>query len=91
MSMEDNRGSGNPPTRRRFLRQLGVTVLAAVGAGALAQSAFAVNNCCPSDQCGTCQANGIPGKFCFCNCSGVGTTSYCTNDCVTGSCISCPC
>lgn len=81
-------------SRHRFLRQLGMTAAAAIGAGAFARSIFAASgNCCPNSSCGTCQANGKSGMFCYCDCSRVGSQSYCTSDCITsgGGCQSCPC
>lgn len=81
--------------RKRFLRQLGVTLIAAVGAGALAEAAFAnPGQCCPDcSRCGTCA--GGTGCYCYCDCTGI-SSSYCWNldnpGCRTNStCVSCPC
>jgi hypothetical protein len=81
-------------SRVRFLRQVGVTLAAAVGAGALASAAKASGNCCATSGdphgCGSC---GTGKQFCWCNCSAAGTNSYCwPGGCVTiGNCIACPC
>jgi hypothetical protein len=78
-------------SRKRFLRQIGVTMLAAVGAGALARSAFATNNCCANSSCGVCQTSQGNGLYCFCSCPGGG--SYCSSICIIGGsgCVMCPC
>jgi len=79
-------------SRRRFLRQLGVTLAAAIGVGALASSASALlSQCCKDcNQCGQCDT----GKcFCFCDCTGV-SDSYCwtaAQGCLSGGCVQCPC
>jgi hypothetical protein len=76
-------------SRKRFLRQLGMTLAAAIGAGTFAKSAFAFNNCCKNcASCGTCSG----GCWCFCDCSGAGTQSYCsTVSCLSAGCVTCPC
>jgi hypothetical protein len=62
-----------PTSRRRFLRSVGVTLLAAVGAGALAKSAFAIEGqCCRDCSCGTC----MDGCYCTCDCGSAGTYCY---------------
>jgi hypothetical protein len=46
-----------PMPRRRFLKQVGVTLAAAAGAGYLAQNAKAfdiIYECCPSSSCSGC-------------------------------------
>jgi hypothetical protein len=82
-----------PRSRRRFLKQLGVTLVTAVGAGVLAKNAFAAEGtCCRDCSCGSC-ANGC---YCRCDCGGAG--SYCYTvlagciDFGAGSCSKlCPC
>ncbi|MGE5105758.1 MAG: hypothetical protein ACM3NZ_13490 [Betaproteobacteria bacterium] len=80
-------------TRPRFLRQLGVTLATAVGAGILARTAFAAEGqCCRDcDNCGHC---GGDSCWCTCQCSsgnycftGVGAACIAPN----GGCITCPC
>lgn len=74
--------------RGRFLRQIGLTLAAAVGAGALASNAYATLNCCPArpeNNCPTCpQGN----KF-YCVCTGI-SENYCIcasgTDCYSGPC-----
>lgn len=62
-----------PTTRRRFIRQLGMTLAAAVGAGVLAKSAFAVEgDCCRDCGCGSCAG----GCYCRCDCGAGGTYCY---------------
>jgi hypothetical protein len=71
-----------PTSRGRFLKRLGVTVAAAVGAGALAKNAFASELCCANSSCGSCSG----GFFCSCSCSG------CVAICLApGQCTACPC
>jgi hypothetical protein len=86
---------GPPTSRRRFLKQLGVTVAAAFGAvSAMAATARAASgNCCRNcDECGNifCAQNEC---HCLCDCGG---SSYCWTG--PGSCraegaggVSCPC
>lgn len=86
-------------SRTRFLRQLGITLAAAVGAVTFARSAYAVDgNCCRNcSQCGTCLKNNQPGCYCYCDCSGsgTGTENYCYQTeagCrLSQDCIPCPC
>jgi hypothetical protein len=69
--MHDSEQNEKRSSRSRFLRQLGVTMAAAVGAGALAARASAFpGDCCYDCSCGTC--NG--GCWCRCDC---GTFTYC--------------
>lgn len=80
-------------SRGRFLRQVAATVAAAVGAGALASSAYAVGQCCPS--CTQCNSCGFQKCYCHCSCGGIGE-SYCLSTdagCLDegGSCIPCGC
>lgn len=84
-------------SRGRFLRQVGVTLAAAVGAGKLASAAFALGgNCCSSSgdphNCGSC---GTGRQYCFCDCTAAGTPSYCyqaASGCLAvGHCTPCPC
>lgn len=76
-------------SRKHFLGRLGVTLLAAVGAGAFAQSAFAVSNCCRDcNNCPSCSGG------CYCNCQCPGGSSYCwtAGPCLTTqTCVQCPC
>lgn len=82
--------------RRRFLKQVVVTLATAVGAGAFAKAAFAIpGQCCRNcDTCGFCGGNNC---WCYCDCSGTGSPSYCFTGvgsaCMspTSSCILCPC
>jgi hypothetical protein len=80
-------------TRSRFIRQVGMTLAAAVGFGALAARASASPfRCCPDSSCGSCSG----GTYCLCDCSGTGTQSYCwqiQQGCIPsgGGCIACPC
>lgn len=83
-------------SRSRFLKQVGVTLAAAVGFGALAARASASPfMCCPNAGCGSCESGNMSGSYCFCDCTGTGTNSYCwqiQQGCVTGTgCIACPC
>lgn len=80
-------------SRSRFFKQVGITLAAATGFGALAGKASAAPfRCCPDSSCGSC---GSGGTYCFCDCSGTGTPSYCwriNEACITGTgCIGCPC
>lgn len=83
-------GTENRRSRKRFLKQLGVALAAAIGFGALASSAYAAGNCCYDPSCGDCTG----GKYCFCDCSAAGEPSYCFTQppgCVTTGCVQCPC
>lgn len=84
-------------TRKRFLKQLGVTLAVGVGAGAFASTALAdhqAGHCCPSGS-GPCTHPGDPtscpqGQNLFhCNCSGIGQ-DYCLcttqTQCYNGPC-----
>jgi len=82
-------------TRPRFLRQVAVTLAAAVGAGALASRAWATpGQCCFNQDCSHCGGTGT--RWCYCDCTGI-SGSYCwtngTNACLasTDSCVPCPC
>lgn len=83
-------------SRKRFLRQVGMTLLAAIGAGALAEAAFANPGQCCYDcgGCGGCSTPDAPnGCYCRCDCTGI-SQSYCWNyytGCLSGGCVSCPC
>lgn len=76
--------------RRRFVRMLGVTLLTAVGAGALASGAFAAGPCCWNAGCPDCATQ--QGHQCWCPCP---TGGYCWSEScflnTTGGCSSCPC
>lgn len=79
--------------RARFLKRVGATLAAAVGAGALASRARATaGQCCRNCNCPSC---GPTRCYCFCDCSGIGE-SYCWTagqaclDAAQG-CITCPC
>lgn len=83
----------NGTSRRRFLKQLGVTLAVALGAGALAESAFAAGQCCRN--CNACGGCGGTSCYCYCDCSGIGE-SYCfvaDAGCVAqgSGCIRCGC
>jgi hypothetical protein len=86
----DEKEQNERTSRSRFLRQLGVTLAAAVGAGALAARANAFpGDCCINCGCGSCDG----GCYCFCDCSGIGQ-SYClqhSSGCVSQGCTICPC
>jgi hypothetical protein len=74
-------------SRVKFLRRLGVTLAAGVGAATFASVAHAAGRCCHDCSCGTCQG----GCRCFCNCGGIGD-SYCwTSVCLASGCVGCPC
>lgn len=78
-------------SRPRFLRQVAVTLAAAVGAGALAARAYALPGQCCKD-CGRCGACG-GGCYCHCDCTGIGE-SYCwtiNTACLSEGCRPCPC
>jgi hypothetical protein len=92
--MHDGEQNEKKSSRSRFLRQLGVTLAAAVGAGALAARANAYpGECCRDcNQCNTC---GDGGCYCWCDCTGI-SQSYCMtfSDGCRGShqaCTICPC
>lgn len=73
-------------TRKWLLRQLGVTVAAAVGVGALAKAAFATVDCCVDARCGSCTTiHGEPGIYCSCDAAG-----GCTQICLSSGCTGCP-
>jgi hypothetical protein len=79
-------------SRTRFLKQLGVTLAAAVGAGVFAGRARATpGQCCYNCGCGGC---GGSNCYCHCDCTGIGD-SYCLTSnagCLaSGHCISCGC
>jgi hypothetical protein len=93
--MEENE---HPTNRRRFLKQVALTLAAAVGMGALARPASALpGQCCRDcDGCGSCVKDQTPGCYCKCDCSGTGTEDYCIyteQGCRTQweSCILCGC
>jgi hypothetical protein len=71
-----------------------VTRTMSVGLGIAPSSAEqpTAGQCCKScTQCGRC--GGVNHCFCFCNCSGIGT-SYCWTSgtgCIQSGCISCVC
>lgn len=82
--------TGEKPAPRRsrkwFVRQIGVTLMAALGAGALAKTAFATVNCCVDASCGSCTTiNGQPGIYCSCDAAG-----GCTQICLSSGCTGCP-
>lgn len=92
--VEEDLVTAQRSSRRSFLRAVGVTALAVVGAGVFTRSAFASGNCC-YDAC-KCGAGSCPSGECqcYCDCTGTGTGSYCTTDsghCISSSCIQCPC
>lgn len=71
----------------RFIRQIGLTIAAAVGAGALAPNAYATLNCCRQD----CGANCSGGQVqYFCVCTGI-SQDYCGCFNPGQNCISGPC
>jgi hypothetical protein len=76
-------------TRRRFMKQMGVTLAAAAGFGAFASRAFATfGQCCENClQCAGCSSSHC---FCLCDCGADG--SYCATAlaCQAG-CQMCPC
>lgn len=74
--------------RGRFIRQIGLTLAAAVGAGALAPNAYAVLNCCRQN-CMTCTDPNFPNSY-FCTCTGIGS-DYCTCSHLSANCYSGPC
>ncbi len=79
-SESDNQNESTSRTNRvRFLKQLGVTLAAALGAGAFASAARAnAGQCCRNcPQCGPCVKSGWTSPcYCFCDCTGIGS-SYC--------------
>lgn len=79
-------------SRPRFLRQLGVTLAAALGVGVFAKQAFASTLCCWDSGCATCNVNATtPGHHCSCDCfPGCWNDSPCISD-ESHGCISCPC
>jgi hypothetical protein len=86
--MEENE---NRTSRGRFLKQLGLTLGAAVGVGALAAPAFAnPGTCCYDTTCGSCGSEGW--FWCRCQCFDY---NYCwtSEHACRGSfqCFSCPC
>lgn len=79
--MEESQ-SEQPTTRTRFLKGLGMTVAAVVGAGVFAKNAFADPLCCSDPSCPSCPG----GNWCSCSCPG------CVAVCLgQGHCIACPC
>jgi hypothetical protein len=91
----DEKEQNERTSRSRFLRQLGVTLAAAVGAGALAARAKAFpGDCCYDCGCGGCTPpQGGSGCYCWCDCSGIGQ-SYClqhSSGCVSQGCTICAC
>lgn len=91
-------------SRKRFLKQLGVTLAVGVGAAVTPGVVFAQNrqgqrpevvyNCCP-DTHGHC-SNGDCGQgkvHYYCDCSREGQNSYCTLDCTptNSTCYNGPC
>lgn len=85
MNIEDRKSS-----RRKFLRGVGVTLAAAVGAAAYPSLAHASINCCPNES--LCPPGNCPGQHnIFCDCSQApGTNSYCicqsSSNCYSGPC-----
>lgn len=92
-------------SRKRFLKQLGVTLAVGVGAAAAPEVLFAQNrqrqqpdvtyNCCPDGLNVHCK-NGDCGQgkvHYFCDCSHQGQNSYCTLDCTSTNspCYNGPC
>lgn len=80
-------------TRTRFLKQLGATLAAAVGAGIFVSAASAVVGQCCKDcaHCGGCGGNNC---YCQCDCTGIPPGSYCMTNptgCLASGCIRCPC
>ena len=85
-------------SRPRFLRQVAVTLAAAVGAGTFASRAWsAPGDCCYNNcQCGSQLPSGTCPQgqcFCFCDCTGI-SSSYCWDTlgaCRSSGCQPCPC
>jgi hypothetical protein len=80
--------------RMRFLKQLGVTLAAAVGAGAFASAARATAGLCCRD-CSRCPSCGTGQCYCYCDCTGIGE-SYCLTTpsgcfALGHSCVTCGC
>lgn len=75
-------------SRGRFLRGVGLTLAAAVGAAAYPAVARASVNCCPTSGCETLQCGPGERRF-FCDCA-PGLPSYCicstSPGCYTGGC-----
>lgn len=91
---DDHEHTHDTSSRRSFLRRLGVTFAAAVGAGTLAKAAFAtLNQCCYNcSSCGQCDTFHPEKCYCLCDCGSSG--SYCwtvSTGCLTGGCVGCPC
>lgn len=78
-------------TRPRFLKQLGVTLAAAVGLASFASRAFGgTGNCC--ENCFQCSACSVSTCVCYCDCSQVGGKNYCfTGSPCQSGCQPCPC
>lgn len=83
MEVEEHRSS-----RRKFLRGVGLTLAAAVGAAAFPAAARASVNCCPTSGCTSLNCQGNDRRF-FCDCA-PGLPSYCicssSPGCYTGGC-----
>lgn len=71
MELEEQRSS-----RRRFLRGVGLTLAAAVGAAAFPGVARASVNCCPTSGCTDLTCTGQGERRFFCDCA-PGLPSYC--------------
>lgn len=63
MEVEEHRSS-----RRKFLRGVGLTLAAAVGAAAFPAAARASVNCCPTSGCTSLNCQGNDRRF-FCDCA----------------------
>ena len=88
-------GAESGTSRTRFLKQLGLTLVAGLGlAAAFARPAYAAGNCCKDCGCGSAGC-GSGECFCFCDCSQVQTQSYCYTvvpaGCISTGCKQCPC
>lgn len=78
--------SEEPTNRRRFVKQIGVALAAAVGAGWLVQAASAGVLCCADTTCPTCTlSGGGSGYLCTCDCT---SCAICQP---LGQCTACPC
>lgn len=73
--------------RGRFIRQVGLTLAAAVGAGALASNAYATLNCCQQNCRSDCPG-GTAAHWCVC--TGI-SQDYCGCFVPSQNCISGPC
>lgn len=76
-------------SRRRFLRQIGVTLGVAAGAALYPALAHAATNCCPAN--GRCGTSGCisPNNWYWCEC-GPGS-DYCICKNLSGGCYNGPC